>query len=300
MHGCAGGSSLPPPVDLRPHFPYLSRDGVSEQEFSHHLHNMLNDQTEEIQRQFSTLALSLQKDIEKTSNSVADVITLLIYNKNDFEKLLNDCQSFSDVFRKIHKYVSFFDFGLIKLLAHNFGSTAFKKKLKKYKQKFQKYAERRVCECPNDAFGKVGGAEKVYKLKIGEDFETLTMKELEKLEHEMNKILGHTFLRLLNIKEGCVELVFRGLEESNFTITEEQRESLSKLGVLTISYGDETIIINSSMPAKVVVNSEKIDGELSRYRHSFTCSTFITIEHESDSGYLTRETLTTSSKCEMV
>ena len=68
----------------------------------------------------------------------------------------------------------------------------------------------------------------------------------------------------MNVNEGCVELVFRGFEENDFTVTEEQRESLSKLGVLTISYGDDTITINSDVPVipAEVVSGEKIDGEL--------------------------------------
>lgn len=252
---------MPLPVDLGPHFPYLPRDGTSEQEFSYYLHE-LNDQTEELKRQFSILVLELQKDIEKSQKPVADVITILTLQNVKYHELLKDCKSLSEIFQSISAFISFFDFGLIKLLASYSGSTTFQKKMDEYKQKFQDYAKRRVCQCPSDAFGKVEGAEKVYVIKTEKDITKLTVEELGKLEYEMNKILGHKFLRLLNIKNGCVELVFRALEENYFTVTEKQRKHLSQLGVLTISYGNDTITINSTLPAGIPAKVvDTIDGE---------------------------------------
>ncbi len=241
-HYFISGESNLPAVELAPNFPYLPVNGLSREQISHRLLD-LKDQTEVIDRSFCTLVLNLKKDIEK-SCTLEDVITLLIL-KYDLEKLLSDCKNLTEVFRKIKKYFSFFDFGLIKLLAHNFGSSTFKKKLKKYKKKFQNYSKRRVCECPGDAFGSAEDSEKVYNIKTEEDFKTLTVEQLEKLEYEMNKILGHKLLRLLSINEGCVELTFRVSLEDELTVTEEQQQALRKLNILCISFGDTIVEISS-------------------------------------------------------
>ena len=132
---------------------------------------------------------------------------------------------------------------LVKHFTKNFGSPAIKKELNKYKKRFQDYAKRRICECPSNAFGDTEALEKVYRIKIEEDINTLTVEELGKLEYEMNKILGHKFLRLLNFKEGCVELIFRTFGDNELNITDKQHQALGKLKVLSIAYGNEITTI---------------------------------------------------------
>lgn len=102
-----------------------------------------------------------------------------------------------------------------------------------------------MCECPNDAFGRVESSEKVYKIKVEKDICTMSMEELDKLTYEMNKILGHKLLRLLNVEDGCVELTYRGLQDDELTISEIQHCQLSELKVLSISYGDKLVIISA-------------------------------------------------------
>lgn len=233
---CLGGSSslYPPTVDLRPYFPYLTD---SERERPYYMQE-LRDKTDKLKQRFRNLLFELQKDIEK-STSFKDVVTWLRLNPGE-EQLVKGCSDLSEVFAAISKYVSFFNYRLVRSLALKFGSNVIKKKLKIYMMKFQEYAKGRLCECPRDLFGDVESLEKTYVIKVENDIQTLTVEELQKLEYEMNKILGQKLLRLLNVKDGCVELTFRTFQDEKFSVTKEQKQALRNLGVLHISYGDKS------------------------------------------------------------
>ena len=238
------------PVDLRPYFPYLPENKRKQ---SHYMQK-LKDKTEKLKERFTSLVFELQKDIEKSTTLVKDVITLLNLNPK-LEELLKDCRNLTEVFRTISKYVSFFDYRLIRTLARKFGSATTIKRLKVYMQKFQEYSKSCVCECPSDAFGDVEDSEKVYAIKIDRSIQTLTVDELEKLEYEMNKILGHELLRLLKVEEGCVKLLFRTFQYEDWTITEEQQQALRRHGVLSIKYGNKAVNIdNAAIPVEGVQN----------------------------------------------
>lgn len=233
----------PPPVDLGPYFPYFPAGSMSKEELSYHLFK-LDEQTTKIKRAFSVLVLDLQKSIEETSK-LEHVMTLLKFYDKNFEEVSHDCRSIADVFHKISKYASFFDFDLIKHLTQKLGSVAMKKKMFKYKKKFQEFSKCRVCECPSDTFGEVDKSEKVYVLKIDKSLSTLTVEELEKLKYNMNSILGcNVLLRLLDIKDGCIELTFRTLKSDDLKIPVKAQQALRKLGVLSLSFSDKSLDIS--------------------------------------------------------
>ena len=152
------------PVDLHPYFTPNERH-ESKEELSFYL-NKLADQTKEIKGVFSGLLVHLKQDMESTAK-LEDVVLFLINNIKDkgFEEVMYNCKNLSEVFRHLSNFVSFFDFDLVKLLTHHFGSPAMKKKLKKYEKKFQNYSKRRVCECPKDAFGETKESDDIYKIK---------------------------------------------------------------------------------------------------------------------------------------
>ncbi len=200
-----------------------------------------------MKRSFDGLLFNSMKDIEKTS-TLEEVITLLTFNNkttDDYEKLLCGCANLAEVFRKVSKFVSFFDYDLVKLLIQTLGSKSLKQQLNKYKKRFQEFSKRRVCQLPSDALGDdAEKSENVFGIKCDKNVETLTVEEVQKLEYEMNKIMGHKLLRLLKIEEGCVKLTFRSFEDCEFEITYGQRQALKKLDVLSISYGDQVVQIS--------------------------------------------------------
>ena len=228
-------------MELKPYFPYLSPDK------SFRL-NELMDQTDEIIGVFSGLLLQVKQDIESTAK-LEDVVLLLsqasVCKNSGFKESLRACKSLAKVFNLLTDFVSFFNYGLVKLLTHHFGSPNIKKKLKKYKKRFQKYSKRRVCECPKYAFGEAKESDNIYKIKTDKVLETFTVEELDKLEHEIRKILGHKLLRLLKVEDGCIELTFRVFNCNDFDISEDQKQALSDLGVLSVTFQDINIFIST-------------------------------------------------------
>ena len=234
-----------PPVDLGPYFPYLSAENMSEEELSFYRFQ-LNEETKKIKKSFASLVFNLQKRVEEMSK-VEDVVNILTFYNNAYEKLLCGCNSISEVFRKISSVFSFFDYDLIKLLSRKFGSLSVKKDLKKYKKRFQDFSKRRICECPSDAFGDIPKSEKVYVLKMDKSVEDLTVEQLQQLQFEMNKVLGQRLLRLLHVKKGCVSLTFRTYEQHEVSLSKSQQQALKKLNVLSITYGEQFVDISKAL-----------------------------------------------------
>lgn len=192
-----------------------------------------------IKKSFSSVVHDLNMHIQHHCE-LENVLTLLKSYDRDLGKLLKDCKTLGEVFNKISDIISFFDYDLIKLLGRKLGSVAIKKKLFKYKKRFQDFSKRRVCECPSGAFGKVKDSEMVYVIKTDKSLESLTVEELQKLEYNMNRILGdhHELLQFLNIKDGCVQLEFRTLKRTHSKLSHKDMKALRNLGVLSVHLGD--------------------------------------------------------------
>ena len=203
----------------------------------------LLDRTESIQRKFAGLVYDMQKDLEKNDKKLEDIISLakLHYGNSDdleIDQLFNGCTSLAEAFGRLSKYFSFFNYSIIKLIVSKLNSTAIAKKLKKYKKAFREYSKQRICECPAGAFGSCEDQEKVYVLKTEMKLND-SLEEYEKLQYEMNKVLGGKLLRLIKVEEGCVQLTFRGFVEPELSLSKENGQKLRHIGVLCLSYGDQ-------------------------------------------------------------
>ena len=180
----------------------------------------------------------LRREIEKTKK-MEDVVDLLVdFDRND---LMSECSNLREVFHNISRSVSFFDYDIVKLLTNNLGSKRLKKRLHRYKEKFQEFSKRRICELPCDAFGDAVGSEKRYVIKIDKSLDTLTVEQLATLHYKMNAILGHELLQLRRFEDGCVQLTFRTLKKGSLKITPEAQQRLRKLGVLNVHFGDQFV-----------------------------------------------------------
>ena len=207
----------------------------------------LLDRTEKIRRKFAGLVFDLQKDLKKNDTKLEDIISLakLHYEKSDeIDRLLNGCTTFAEAFGRLSKYFSFFNYSIIKLIVHKLNSTAITKKLNKYKKAFREYSKLRICECPADAFGSREDKEKVYVLKTEMKLSD-SLEECEKLQFEMNKVLGGKLLRLINVEDGCVQLTFRGFVEPELSLLKEDGQELRNIGVSCLTYGDQEFDFSS-------------------------------------------------------
>ena len=225
----------------------------------------LDRHTSKVKAAYSAVISDLLKDLERNSTFNKVITCLKAYDKIFCDKLkLVDCGSTEEVFSKIIDHLSFFDLGIIKVLTC-LGSRNAKNRLKEYKRMFRKYSERRVVECPNDAFGDAEESVKDYDIVLKTDkiHQSLTVNELLKLRYEITKILGHK--RLIDVREGCVQLTFKGFEDEEFTVTEEQQQSLRNVGVLSISCGDQVVNISK-------LSKQNIDTCLSEFTLLPTCT----------------------------
>ncbi len=170
-----------------------------------------------------------------------DIACLLKSHEKLFEKPLRECTTVSDVFDNAASIWSFYNYHIVTHLINELGGKSDKENLERYKEKFQNYSKRRMCECPKDAFGVQKESEKCFALKTEEDINSFTFAQFEKLRFEMNKILGRKFLPLLRIEEGCVRLIFRSLSDDVMDLSPDQQMRLRRLGVLQISYGDQSM-----------------------------------------------------------
>ena len=231
-------------------FQYLHPGEMSEDEFTYFL-NQLRKETRNIQGDFGSLWLSLKKDMEARSIKLEDVVSLLLFTIQDdgFKELMESCKNLTDVFRNLFKYVSFYDLYLVKLLIRNFCSTSMKKKLKRYKKKFQDYCKRRICECPKDTFSGAEKSDKIFKIKTDKILESYTLEDLDKLQHEIREILGRKLLHLLKIEDGCVRLTFRVVND-DLDISDKQKLALSNLGVLSLKCGSKIVNISTCVLEK--------------------------------------------------
>lgn len=148
------------------------------------------------------------------------------------------------------------------------------------------FSKQRVCECPGDAFGEAEASEKVFVIKIDKHIESLGLDEVKNLKDRLCKTL-RIKLRLLHIDKGCVKLTCRAHDIEMVNITEEQKQVVGQLGILSISYGQEVLftsglvktIDDSKMPSECPIS----DFILNFFTSALLC---IAIENDSDSGFV--------------
>ena len=213
---------------------------MSETELSHYRLKLEKD-TNKIKKSFAALVSNLQYHIRETCK-VEDIINHMKFSDRKFDEVLCSCKNVTDVFSDLYKFFSFFDFDIIKMLTSKFGSESCKKKLKKYQKKFREFTKRRVCECPSDTFGNAKrpvDASTQYVLKIEDNIKEYTLKDLEKLQFEMNRILKQKFLRVLHVDKGCIELTFRAVGDVCLKLSEEEKQEMRNLGWLSICCGEK-------------------------------------------------------------
>ena len=208
----------------------------------------LDDETEKIKSEFTTLMFHLQRDLESVL-PLETLVNFLILHDTHYERILENCDSFAKVFCTLKKLaVNFFNYNLLELLINTFGSDAIKEKLEGYIGCFRAFSQRLVIECPIDAFGEYEPSENNLVLVAGKDFDALTLDDLKKFELRINKILSNKLVMLQCVKRKSISLTFRVFEDKNFNITEEQRQALQKEGVISITYGYQHFYILQQWP----------------------------------------------------
>ena len=189
--------------------------------------------------EFASFKIDVQHDLERSGIEVEEIVDILTGYDYHFETLLSKCTQMSDLFRKIGKFMSFFDYNTLENLIDKYGSDSIKKRLKKYEGTFEDFSKRRVIECPSNAFGESKKSEKVVKLISDKVLDDLTVAGLRKFKQRVYRILGYKLIKVVNVEGGSVTITFRMFEIDQLIITEEQRILLHREGVISITYGDQ-------------------------------------------------------------
>ena len=227
-------------------FPFLSKN-MSEHVRTNYIYSLMRDTTK-IKHSFIALELHLKEALKESGITAEKVINVFSQDDPRFCEVFKECDSIDKVFDKKGKHWSFIDYTLIELLIGCFFEEEEHKlnlEMKAYITKFNKYARRRVCECPSNMFGDKEENEKTLVFKIEEcNFKTMTVNELKKLCSDLNLAIGKHHLRLLKTDLGCIQLTFRALpsaEEMIQKLTREEQQALRNMGVLNITYGEKSL-----------------------------------------------------------
>ena len=207
----------------------------------------LSKETDDIKNKFIALETRLRRAL-KLEATAEEIIRIIARKGYKFHKAFKDCDTGDKLLDEAEQHWSFFDYDLIQLLI----GCIFEDEhhlmiqLKVYAADFKEYAKRRICECPSNVFEdqKKNGKVMVFKIEK-RNFETMTVDELKKLCFCLNSAVISSYnLRLLKTDPGCIQLTFRAMPSADDMIkklTREEQQALRKMGVLSITYVEETL-----------------------------------------------------------
>ena len=161
---------------------------------------------------------------------------------NCYTNLMN-AQTIPKVFIALSNYLSFFNYDILDLIIKELGTEEDKQELQKYKDDFQLYAKRRVCECLPQ-FGPVSemGHANIF-VKVDSNYESYTVQELRVFQNRLRGILhisSEGVLRLCRVEKGCFLLTFQvhsHVQQKIIPLSTEQRRALKEEGVIKLTCG---------------------------------------------------------------
>ena len=175
-----------------------------------------------------------------------------------FPKLMQS-KTIDEAMVVIGTYCSFFNFRMIEHIVNKLGTRRDRKNLEKYREEFDKYAERHVCECPAEVGTVSDGLANMF-VTLDKTFDSCTVSGLELFVENLRKILkistGAVF-KLTHIAPGSLKLTFQlpySLLQDIFPLSSEQEAALNGMGVVNLWL---TYQFNSTK----VVHEETIEGE---------------------------------------
>ena len=252
------------PTPIVRSFPYqkVSRLTPEQQE---RLKIRLCVESEDIVRKFGHLQSRVYESLCERNISVDKLVTHLLslgafdpVHKGSqkpvfqaFSKELWNARSIEEVLYIIRSCISFFNYHIIEHIVNELGTEQDRVELQKYEKEFDEYSKRRVYECPPDYWSETEASHADLVLKVDSEYEEFTVKELEKFECRLSRILHvspQIVLRLLQVEEGCLQLIFQipsFVQQEIFPLCCEQERALATEGVIRLTCGDY------QFPAKV-------------------------------------------------
>ena len=161
-----------------------------------------------------------------------------------FFQELRNAGSIEDVLWVIKDYFSFFNYHVIEHIVDGLGTDQDKLELQNYKEHFHQYSKRRIFECP-PVYGPMSSGDHAdLVLKVDTAYQQFNVDELDNFEYRLSRIffvLPQSVLRLCQVDEGCLQLIFQVpsfVQEEIFPLSSEQERALAAEGVIKLTCGD--------------------------------------------------------------
>ena len=209
--------------------------------------------TRQLKREFTSLFTSVRLSLERQRVSLESVLSHLktfeaMAIDSEFgiaQPLTNPIQSLAELFPAIAPYCSWFNHLLVENIVITFCEDDEKllEKLEKYKDKFKRYCEARLCKCPLDQFGADHTSTDTTPvvMKIDQEWRTVKLKQIIMVLDNVASILKikpHQ-LHLQTIQKGCIEVTFhipKFVATKCLPPSSEQIAALQNVGVIYIQY----------------------------------------------------------------
>ena len=246
----------PTPTSITSSFPYLKVSGLSLEQ-QEGLRIRLCVESEDIVRKFGHLHSRMYESLRErkvpVDRLVAHLLSLGAFDPvhkesqkpalQTFFQELRNARSIEDVLYIIRNCISFFNYHVIEHIVNELGTDQDRTELQNYEREFDEYSKRRVYECP-PVYGPKSDADHVdLVMKVDSVYEEFTVKELKKFQYRLRTlhVSPQSVLRLCQVEEGCLQLIFQVLsfvQQEIFPLSSEQESSLAAEGVIRLTCGD--------------------------------------------------------------
>ena len=247
----------PTPTSITISFPYLKVSGLSLEQ-QERLRIRLCVESEDIVSKFGHLHSRVYESLCERNVPVDKLVTHLlslgafdpVHKESQkpaletFFQELRNARSIEDVLYIIRNCISFFNYHVIEHIVNELGTDQDRTELQSYEREFDEYSKRRIYECP-PVYGPMSNADHAdLVVKLDSVYEKFTVKELKKFEYRLSRIFcvsPQSVLRLCQVEEGCLQLIFQVpsfVQQEIFPLSSEQESDLAAEGVIRLTCGD--------------------------------------------------------------
>ena len=240
-------------------FPLLKNIEKLTEEDRERLLSQLNFESKAIQKLFAILVTHTYNELDKIGTTTKALKILL--KQCGMKELADEIKSTDTIFEIFDavqngNYWSFFNYELLEAIIRCFcEKTSLVEELEDYKAKFRFYCKRRLSQVPRESL-KVNSEQmdqkSVVYVKMDETFciEKSNLAMIKDIQCKLQTILKVETLHLVDVKSGCIELVFRYFSDTRlFPLSEMQKIDLTEIGVQWICCSKDNVLLKNRMPA---------------------------------------------------
>ena len=250
-----------------------------------HLIRQLMVESGRMKNEFAILVDRVRESLEQKSISVNNLRVLITHSdRNEVVNLFKKKKTnITDLFCALKDYWSFFDYEFLAVIIKRH-CPELKPELGNYEESLKLFCRRRLCEIPSNIFKTKKGHKNNLYIKYNQKVDKMKLETAKQLQHKLSELL-ETQLYLLEVKEGCVELVFDSFcdLDDQFSLSKQRKEQLRNMGVLEIRNGDYKCFVGLNMASEVALPGKANLGPVSESLAGPDSSGFVDTDSGNDS-----------------